>query len=54
MKKEDKVRKMYHNFYADGKWGDSRNYDLCINSSTLGIEQTIETIIKFVDLYVNK
>lgn len=54
MKKEDKIRKTYHNFYADGKWGDSRNYDLCINSSTLGIEETLNAIIHFVDAFIEK
>ena len=54
MKKEDKVRKTYHNFYADGKWGDSRSYDLCVNSSTLGVEQTLQTIISFVDAFLLK
>lgn len=49
MRKEDKMRKVYHNFYADGKWGDSRCYDLCINSSTLGMEKTLDTIIHYVD-----
>ena len=28
MKKRDKVRKTYHNFYCENKWGDSRAYDL--------------------------
>ena len=54
MKKEDKVRKTYHNFYADGKWGDSRSYDLCVNSSTLGVEQTLQTILSFVDAFLLK
>ena len=27
--KQDKKRKSYHNYYCEGKWGDSRNYDLC-------------------------
>lgn len=54
MKKEDKVRKTYHNFYADGKWGDSRSYDLCVNSSTLGVEQTLQTIIGYVDAFLEK
>lgn len=49
MKKEDKMRKTYHNFYADGKWGDSRSYDLCVNSSTLGIEKTIKALITYID-----
>ena len=49
MKKEDKMRKTYHNFYADGKWGDSRSYDLCVNSSTLGIEKTVKALITYLD-----
>mgnify|MGYP002427418949 CR=1 FL=1 len=34
----DKKRKYYHNTHSDVKWGDSRNYDLCINSCRLGLE----------------
>lgn len=49
MKKEDKMRKTYHNFYSDGKWGDSRTYDVCMNSSTLGIDRTIEALIAYID-----
>jgi len=49
MKKADKMRKTYHNFYADGKWGDSRGYDICINSSTLGIEKTVNALITYID-----
>ena len=54
MKKEDKVRKTYHNFYADGKWGDSRSYDLCVNSSTLGLDQTLQTVIQYVDAFMER
>ena len=50
MKKADKMRKTYHNFYADGKWGDSRSYDICINSSTLGIDNTLDTLIAYIDV----
>ena len=49
MRREDKMRKTYHNFYADGKWGDSRSYDICINSSTLGMDKTLETLIAYID-----
>lgn len=49
-KNKDWARKGYHNFYADGrKWGDSRSYDLCVNSSPLGVEGTAEVIMKFVE-----
>lgn len=49
MKKKDATRKAYHNYYCDGKWGDSRNYDLCINSSNIGIEGTADVILKFIE-----
>lgn len=41
-------RKAYHNRHCDGKWGDSRNYDLSINSSRLGIQKTAEYLIKYI------
>ncbi|MBO4292590.1 MAG: cytidylate kinase-like family protein [Lachnospiraceae bacterium] len=49
MKKKDLTRKSYHNYYCDGKWGDSRNYDLCINSSQIGVEGTVEVLLKFIE-----
>jgi len=49
MRKEDKMRKTYHNFYTDSKWGDSRSYDVCMNSSTLGVEDTLEALISYID-----
>ena len=42
MRRHDKKRKQYHNRHSDFKWGDSRNYDICINSSKLGWERTEE------------
>ncbi|MBR3811618.1 MAG: cytidylate kinase-like family protein [Agathobacter sp.] len=49
MHEKDTERKRYHNSFCDGKWGDSRNYDISINSSVLGIEQTAEFLINFID-----
>lgn len=46
--RHDLKRKMYHNSYADTKWGDSRYYDLCINSSKLGLEQTVEVLRDYI------
>lgn len=54
MKKVDKMRKTYHNFYAKGKWGDSRTYDLCINSSTLGMDKTLEALVAYIDKALEK
>lgn len=49
MKKHDKSRKSYHNYFAQGKWGDSRTYDLTINSSRLGIEGTVEFLADYIE-----
>ena len=46
MARHDRKRKQYHNRHSDAKWGDSRLYDLCMNSSPLGIDGTIR-ILKY-------
>lgn len=46
----DKRRKSYHNHYCETKWGDSRNYDISINSSRFGIEETAEFLKTYIDL----
>lgn len=40
VRKTDRQRKNYYDYYTDGNWGKPYNYDLCVNSSALGIEQT--------------
>lgn len=48
MRIEDFRRKSYHNYYCDVKWGDSRNYEICINSSTLGLEKTADLLEAYI------
>ena len=47
--KIDKRRSTYYNFYTGNKWGHFENYDLAINSSTLGIEGTADLICRFAE-----
>lgn len=54
IKKKDKERKNYHNYHCDFKWGDSRYYDYCLNSSKLGIEKTISLIETIIKLNIEK
>ena len=42
--KTDKRRSTYYNFYTGNKWGKYDNYDIAINSSTLGIQGTANMI----------
>ena len=49
LNKIDKKRNTYYNYYTGEKWGYSTNYDLCLDSSLLGIEgcvHIIENLIK--------
>lgn len=48
MGRHDRKRKRYHNRHSDFKWGDSRGYDLCINSSRLGIDKTAELLEDYI------
>lgn len=43
-------RSSYYNYYTGKRWGHSESYDLCINSSLLGLEATAELIKGFVRL----
>lgn len=47
-KRKDFARKTYHNNHCKGKWGDSRNYHLSINSSILGLEKTIDFLESYI------
>ena len=48
IEKKDKKRKRYHNYHISLHWGDSRLYDLCINSSRLGIDGTVDALEKYI------
>lgn len=50
MEQCDKRRKSFHNTHSDNKWGDSRTYDLTVNSSKLGLDAAAELIIRYVEL----
>ena len=50
-KETDRFRRAYHNYYSKTKWGDSRAYDLIVNSSKLGIAETAEFIKDFAEAF---
>ncbi len=45
--KKDKQRSSYYNYYTSKKWGDTRSYDLSLNTSKLTIDQCVDMIIAF-------
>ena len=40
VEKIDKQRAKYYSYYTGRHWGAPENYDLCVNSARLGIDQT--------------
>ena len=54
IRKTDHRRKSYHNYFSETKWGDSRYYDVLINSSKLGIPKTVDALRYYVQLFINE
>ena len=52
--KKDKQRQSYYNYYSSKKWGRAETYDLCINSSKLGIDGTVDLIKQYVEDFEKK
>lgn len=52
--KKDKQRQSYYNYYSSKKWGRADSYDLCINSSVLGVEGTVKLIIQYIEDFESK
>lgn len=43
--RKDMQRKNYYQYFTDRKWGDMKNYDLCLNTSAIGYEGAAEAIM---------
>jgi len=49
IQKMDKKRADYYSYFSGKVWGAAQSYDLCINSSTLGIDDTVAFIRRFAE-----
>ena len=45
----DKDRSSYYKYYTDQLWGESENYDLCIDSSRIGVDGAVKVIKSYID-----
>ena len=41
-------RAAYYNYYTGKRWGAAESYDLCIDSSVLGLKQTEQFVAQFI------
>lgn len=54
IKDKESQRASFYNFYTGKRWGSSESYDLCINSSLLGLEGTADYIMDFTLKTINR
>ncbi len=48
LQEKDKRRRVNYQHYTGRSWGQAQNYDLCLNSSTLGVDRCAELIADIV------
>ena len=46
--KTDKKRASYSNFQSEKKWGAASSYNLCLESSALGIDKCVDLILDYI------
>ena len=48
LRQEEERRATYYNYYTGKKWGAAESYDLCVDSSLLGLVETEKLIADFI------
>ncbi|MDD2971481.1 MAG: cytidylate kinase-like family protein [Lachnospiraceae bacterium] len=48
IKKQDKIRRSYYQYYTDHKWGTQEGKDLMINKSSTGVDIAVNIIIQYL------
>ena len=48
--KTDKNRANYYSFYSGQKWGQVENYDFCINTTKLDVDQAVKLITDYISI----
>ena len=54
IKSVDKKRAKYYNYYTDNRWGEAKNYNLCINSGKIGVDGSVTLIEEYLRLFYEK
>jgi len=54
IEQKDKKRAAYYNYYTSQRWGDIDNYNLAINSDSIGIENTVKILENYVRMHDGK
>ena len=49
LKEVDKDRSSYYKYYTDQVWGEAENYDLCIDSASIGVDGAVKVIKAYIE-----
>lgn len=47
--KTEKKRKSYYNYYTNNEWGRMENYNLCIDTGAVGVDNAVDVVCAFVE-----
>ena len=53
MRKMDRMRKRYFDFYADTQWGDPESYDVMLSSSHYGVDGCVDLLCESLQMKGN-
>lgn len=48
IEKTDKNRAAYYKYYTGHEWNDARNYDLCLNTTSMSYEKLVEVVKNYI------
>ena len=48
---KDKKRCKFYEYYSHEKWGDSRHYNLCIDTAKIGIDGAVDLVVSYLERY---
>lgn len=46
----DKYRAAYYKYYTGNDWNDTRNYDFCLNTTSMSYEKLIEVVKSYMEI----
>lgn len=53
LQRQDRRHEKYYHYYTGLKWGDAMNYDICFNSASYGIEESVDIIERMLNQNMN-
>ena len=48
LQEKDKRRQVNYRHYTGREWGDASNYDICLNTGTIGVEEAADIIVSLI------